>query len=1360
MKILTITKLKRSILKSVFAFLLCSFTLTAFATHFRYGNISWSVDAVNPRKIHFKVTEAWRRGFNWTQYSGSNVLNPVTGNVINFANNFPFNFGDGTSAQILLTITSFSSTDDWIFGEFNVDHTYSSNNNFLAFFEGAARLSGPPTTLNGLLQNNGDASFRVESRVTVGNNNNAPVSTLPPVLNMVVNQAAAHYQIPATDPDGDVLTFTLAPSASFTQTGTAPNIQPPGLSVSPGGLISFNTVGKTIGHFYNAVIRITDDAGAYVHLDVLIKITGPSSPPVWDYTVTPLNNFSYSLAPGTPVNFTVKAKDIDPADNVTLFVNGFPIGASMTPSLPFSGPINAPVQSTFNWTPTLAQVGNFVTTFIAQDPQGVQTPTTVTFKVQCNTDFTATHTDEDCNVQGSITIEVTNGTAPFVFSKDGGATYVSGTSPFTFDHLPAGTYHLAVKGANGCIATHDETVNKIPDTEPPTFTFCFVGYGDITNDPGICGAVIQYPLPTAVDNCPTPVSITLTSGLPSGSVFPVGTTLVTYTATDGSGNTSTCSFPVTVTDREPPSVTCNPDITHNTDQGVCSYSFLPDKPFAADNCGNVIVDGARSDFMPLNAPYPVGTTTIIWTATDASGNSNICVQRINIVDKELPVVICPNDITVPTDPGRCDARVQEGVPQVSDNCDVHELLGNRSDGHALGEPYPVGTTTVIWTATDIHGNINTCEQKITVTDTERPVIHCPAPVIVANDPGQCGATVTLAPEVSDNCGIQSISGPTTGFYPLGTTSVTFSATDIHGNVSSCLTTVTVLDKEPPTITCAPDVTHSTDQGVCSYSFLPDKPSATDNCTGVTVTGARSDGQPLNAPYLVGTTTIDWTATDFSGNTSTCSQKITITDNELPVIVCPNDLSVPNDPGKCEANVQTGVPNASDNCGIDAVSGSRSDGKMIGDSYPVGTTTIVWTATDIHGNSKSCEQKIIVVDVERPVIICPAPVIVANDPGKCGATVTLGQPSASDNCGVQSVNGPTTGFYPLGTTSVTFSATDINGNVSSCLTTVTVLDKELPVLKCPAIPVLCQNANNTYSIPPLQATDNCGPVSIHYTISGATTRSGNGANASGLFNPGTSVLTFTVMDQSGNVATCTVKVDVSSLTVNIPDAYAAPSGVQPNTVYPGYGPASSITLTANPVGGFGPFTFVWSTGSTGQNVTVSPVVPTTYTVSVTDATGCIGHASKLVQVIDVHCGNNNDKVLVCQVPQGNTENAHTICVSANAVPALLVNGSYLGACVPATVNVVAKTTKPETVPAKSLELGAFPNPSTGDFILNINSSKKDKIQLLVYNVLGNVIEKKTVFVNQNYKIGSLYTPGIYFAELTQGKESVRIKLVKQ
>jgi hypothetical protein len=206
------------LLKVFFLLLLSTISSHVFATHFRYGNITWSRDALNPLKIHFKVTQAWRRGFPYQSYNPTNPssANINVGSVIDFGSNYPLNFGDGTSTNSILTVTSISVADDWFIGVFETDHIYvSSPATRIAFFEGGARINGPLTTPPGLLQNNGGGTFRVETEVTLGNSNDAPVSTLPPFINMVVGQNPATYQIPATDPNGDALTFSLAPPYQF-----------------------------------------------------------------------------------------------------------------------------------------------------------------------------------------------------------------------------------------------------------------------------------------------------------------------------------------------------------------------------------------------------------------------------------------------------------------------------------------------------------------------------------------------------------------------------------------------------------------------------------------------------------------------------------------------------------------------------------------------------------------------------------------------------------------------------------------------------------------------------------------------------------------------------------------------------------------------------------------------------------------------------------------------------------------------------------------------------------------------------------------------------------------------------------------
>lgn len=121
------------------------------------------------------------------------------------------------------------------------------------------------------------------------------------------------------------------------------------------------------------------------------------------------------------------------------------------------------------------------------------------------------------------------------------------------------------------------------------------------------------------------------------------------------------------------------------------------------------------------------------------------------------------------------------------------------------------------------------------------------------------------------------------------------------------------------------------------------------------------------------------------------------------------------------------------------------------------------------------------------------------------------------------------------------------------------------------------------------------------------------------------------------------------------------GLSCQTVYWGYAPAACTDLTANVSGGTPPYSFAWSNGDNTMTISVCPTENTPYSVVVTDANGCVTSGSTDVEVVDVRCGNKNNKVLICKVPPGNPGAAHEVCVSAAAVPAHLATGSYLGPC---------------------------------------------------------------------------------------------------
>src|SRR4030095_15750292 len=179
------------------------------------------------------------------------------------------------------------------------------------------------------------------------------------------------------------------------------------------------------------------------------------------------------------------------------------------------------------------------------------------------------------------------------------------------------------------------------------------------------------------------------------------------------------------------------------------------------------------------------------------------ISDTNFIVNAPPVITCPANITKQTDPGLCSAVVNF-TATATDTEPVTVRCTPPS-----GTAFPKGTTTVQCTATDTVGATDTCSFTVTVNDTENPIITCPANIVAGNDPGLCSATINPGTATAtDNCGIAPIVGtrndghPLNAPYPVGTTIISWKATDTSNNTDTCLQTIVVNDVEPPVITAA------------------------------------------------------------------------------------------------------------------------------------------------------------------------------------------------------------------------------------------------------------------------------------------------------------------------------------------------------------------------------------------------------------------------------------------------------------------------------------------------------------------------------------------------------------------------------
>lgn len=759
----------------------------------------------------------------------------------------------------------------------------------------------------------------------------------------------------------------------------------------------------------------------------------------------------------------------------------------------------------------------------------------------------------------------------------GGVTIATGTGDVNGTTFSVGitTVIYTVTDDAGNFATCTFTVT-VDDEVPPTVITC-PGNQTLPNIPGSCFANVTIPAPEVIDPCGEIVSIShnspySTDPTNASGQYQVGVTIVIWTFTDNSGNTSTCQHTITVNDTEVPTITCPGSITVEALPPDCSVpSITIDPPVIVDNCPNPILTWTKTGAttgsgtgLVNNTSFNNGITTVRYIITDASGNSDWCEFTVTVLDDLPPTVIdCPDNITVPNEPGECFANIIVPKPEVEDPCGEIVSFTNSFNGtdDASGE-YPVGTTTVVWTFTDQSNNTSTCSHTVTVNDTEKPTITCPEDVeAIAEAPDCIIPDYSLeAPVYDDNCGIAGISwvmtGATTGagtgvltIYDIevGVTIITYTVTDIHNNTETCSFTVTISDEVPPTIiTCPADITQDADPNECNTYILAGIPNVNDPC-GEIVT--ISHNSPIGTPtdpsgyYEVGIHTIIWTFTDQSGNSSTCTQVITVEDNQDPVFTfCPEDVYVEATPPDCEVpNVTLDKPDYTDNCPDPVLTytmtgpggPSSGTGFVTQTTFPVGTTEIIYTATDASGNTATCIIQVVANDDVPPTVItCPPDQDVYPAIGECEAQVNIPAPVVIDPCGeIVSISHDSpygtpsdpSGIYPVGNYLITWTFTDESGNTSTCSQTIRVIDEQDPVIECPdditAIATTPDCVIPDYTLEPPVITDNCPNYTVAWSMTGRIIDSGTGILSEYDFLVGTTVVTYTVTDASGNVSSC-------------------------------------------------------------------------------------------------------------------------------------------------------------------------------------------------------------------------------------------------
>ncbi|MFA9372429.1 MAG: ice-binding family protein [Labilibaculum antarcticum] len=697
----------------------------------------------------------------------------------------------------------------------------------------------------------------------------------------------------------------------------------------------------------------------------------------------------------------------------------------------------------------------------------------------------------------------------------------------------------------------------------------------IPAESGKCSAQATWDRPSAIDNCGT---VTLSSDHNSGDDFPVGTTKVTYTATDGTNEVKS-SFNVIVTDNELPTITAPGALTVYIDSGSCDAADVDlGTPVTADNCSVAKIDN--------NAPaiFPLGETTVTWTVIDGAGLQATATQMVTVEDNVPPIAISQN-ITVQLD-ATCNATILASDVDngSSDNCGLISMSLSQTTFRCSN----IGENNVTLTVKDAHGNTTNCDAVVTVEDKTDPTITCPADVSAFADAGLCTASsVALGtPIVVDNCsfvkgqGLETVNLGMAGEFAIltktGVTSVYKS--HITGDVGSSPiegSKMTFLYDEVTTggTVYSVDATGSAD-------FVTDAPrldkAVADMAAAYTDAAGRDhpDFTNLGAGGIGGKTLTPGLYNFTSAVTATKDMIIAGGPNDIWIfqiagtfntakgvkIILTGGAQAKNIFWQIAGAVTLGVESHFEGIILGATNialqtGASINGRLLAQTavtlqqntvknpvalettaadkctvlsvtndapevFQIGTTTVTWTVTDALENAATCEQIVTVSDNEAPTIKAPGALTVSTDSGSCDAAsadVDLGTPVTADNCSVATVDNDAPAIFPLGDTKVTWTVIDGAGLQATATQMVTVEDNVPPIAISQDITVQLDAAcNATIAAIDIDkgSSDNCGITSMSLS---QTTFTCN--------NIGVNDVTLTVTDAHGNTGDCVALVTV-------------------------------------------------------------------------------------------------------------------------------------------------------------------------------------------------------------------------------------------
>lgn len=613
-------------------------------------------------------------------------------------------------------------------------------------------------------------------------------------------------------------------------------------------------------------------------------------------------------------------------------------------------------------------------------------------------------------------------------------------------------------------------------------------------------------------------SVTDICGISSITVSPlnfscedIGTNEVTITATDIFGNVQTSTSTVTVVDETGPRIeTVNVTVDLNAD-GEANLSTGDVYSTIIDNCsGFKNVAASKNTFNCSD----LGENEILVTAEDDYGNTGTASVVVTVRDVTGPEVKTKN-IEVELDESGTARIIADDLDNGSnDSCGIVTFSLDKQE-FQCGD---IGENTVTLTAEDGSGNKNSMTAVVTVVDKSVPIVKTKDISLELDQTGKVTVSEeSLYDQVTDNCAVHSVVASKLSFdcSNVGVNEVVVTAIDTHGNESSAISKVTIEDTSGPNVQVK-DVEISLDErGIASLSAEALDNGSSDPCgiSSFSVSKAEFTCDDL------GENQVTLTVTDLNGNVNQAIGVVTVIDETAPVISS-RDVEVElNASGSVTIEESQFYDTVTDNCKVGLITVS----KLNFDCSDIGEHTVTITATDESGNQQIATSTVIVRDLIPPVVNTNNITVLLDESGLGSVSAADIDNGSHDNCGVKniSIDKSTFDCGDLGENTVTLTVTDVNGNESQGVATVTVKDETRPIIKALDLLIDLEPSGSVtitehqlYS----QITDNCDVVTIL-----ASKLSFDCSNI------GANEVTITAIDGSGNEQTAVSTVTVRDVT---------------------------------------------------------------------------------------------------------------------------------------------------------------------------------------------------------------------------------------